>query len=320
MKKGKKICIILLTIIVIWGAIFLTDYIRVKNNKTPIFCIKNPAGVIMDGGTTEYFGLGYKVIDFNRLGGYDEIKIGTWSMKYEDFSSEYKNEALQAVEEQTESVFYATIIEKHGDYLLVSPDENTEERKSIDKISISAKDNNWEVGTRVKVVYDGIIMTTYPGQVNTSKVEELPLDPIEKMYKTIIDEIMSQDDGLNQDAKYISLDVDSFVSSIKINDDPNNLPLSEEQKETLINYCKKYNLNVKGNSMEQLKEQGLFNEELMGIEGILIYASKVEEISQNHAIISMTKYRGGNGAIFPKYELNYKDGQWEIKTLEMAIS
>ena len=43
------------------------DYNRVKNGDNPIFCIRNLAGIIMDGGTIEYFGLGYKIIDFNML-------------------------------------------------------------------------------------------------------------------------------------------------------------------------------------------------------------------------------------------------------------
>ena len=47
-----------------------------------MFCIPNPAGIYLDGGTIEYFGLGYKVIDFNRLSGYDEVKVGTWFMDY----------------------------------------------------------------------------------------------------------------------------------------------------------------------------------------------------------------------------------------------
>ena len=45
----------------------------------------------MDGGTIEYFGLGYKVIDFNMLNGYDEMKIGSWFMKYEDFENEFND-------------------------------------------------------------------------------------------------------------------------------------------------------------------------------------------------------------------------------------
>ena len=44
----------------------------------------------MDGGTIEYFGLGYKVIDFHTLAGFDDIKIGTWLMDYNDFEKEMK--------------------------------------------------------------------------------------------------------------------------------------------------------------------------------------------------------------------------------------
>ena len=44
----------------------------------------------MDGGTIEYFGLGYKVIDFHTIAGFDNIKIGTWFMDYNDFEEEIK--------------------------------------------------------------------------------------------------------------------------------------------------------------------------------------------------------------------------------------
>ena len=44
----------------------------------------------MDDGTIEYFGLGYKVIDFHTLAGFDDIKIGSWFMDYNDFKEEMK--------------------------------------------------------------------------------------------------------------------------------------------------------------------------------------------------------------------------------------
>ena len=92
MKRGIKVVLIILGVIIIFGLIFFAvDYNRVKNKEKPIFCIRNPAGISKDGGTIEYFGLGYKIIDFNRLNGYDEVKIGTWFMKYEDFENEYNN-------------------------------------------------------------------------------------------------------------------------------------------------------------------------------------------------------------------------------------
>lgn len=89
MRKVLKIICIILGIIVVLGIVFFTvDYNRVRNQKKPIFCIQNPAGGIMDGGTIEYFGLGYKVIDFHTIAGFDDIKIGSWFMKYNDFEKE----------------------------------------------------------------------------------------------------------------------------------------------------------------------------------------------------------------------------------------
>lgn len=87
MKKGFKIIGIILGVIVISGIIFfIVDYNRVKKQKNPIFCIET--ATFLDGGTTEYIGVGYKVIDFNKLNGYDEIKIGTWFMNLDDFNDE----------------------------------------------------------------------------------------------------------------------------------------------------------------------------------------------------------------------------------------
>ena len=92
MKKGIKVLLIVIGVIIILGLIFFAvDYSRVQKQEKPIFCIKY--AIANDGGTEEYVGLGYKVIDFNRLNGYDEIKIGSWFMKYEDFENEYNYES-----------------------------------------------------------------------------------------------------------------------------------------------------------------------------------------------------------------------------------
>ena len=91
MKKILKVVGIVLEIMIILGLMFyMVDYNRVKNNARPIFCIKNPAGTLRDGGTVEFFGLGYKVIDFHTIAGFDDIKIGSWSMDYNDFDEEIK--------------------------------------------------------------------------------------------------------------------------------------------------------------------------------------------------------------------------------------
>ena len=118
MKKGLKILFIIIGIIIVLGIVFfVVDYNRVQKQEKPIFCIQNPAGIIKDGGTIEYFGLGYKVIDFHTLAGYDDIKIGSWFMYYNDFDEEMKEyeerfeEELRQNEETIGDVFNAKIKE-----------------------------------------------------------------------------------------------------------------------------------------------------------------------------------------------------------------
>ena len=112
MKIGKKLkfLIIISIVICIMGlTFFIIDYIRVSKQKLPIFAIETTA--FLDGGTTIYTGLGYKVIDFNSVGGYDEIKIGSWNMSIYDFEEERRicekgfyegNEEKNVIEEKKE--------------------------------------------------------------------------------------------------------------------------------------------------------------------------------------------------------------------------
>ena len=85
-KKWLIIGVIIVIAVVIVGVI--TNYIdssRVTTNHEPKFCIKT---ISSDGCKVTYWGLGYKVIKFNRMGGYNKVKIGSWSMQYEDFDNE----------------------------------------------------------------------------------------------------------------------------------------------------------------------------------------------------------------------------------------
>lgn len=180
MKKGLKIIGCVLGIVIILGLIFfVVDYTRVKNGKNPIFCIRNLAGIYMDGGTIEYFGLGYKVIDFHTLAGYDDIKIGSWFMDYNDFEEEMKEyeERFEKEMKNSEYSFCGTITQVEENLFFVEPDENEEIKKSADLIMVEKLkiDTNvkYEIGERIKVTYDGVIMTTYPVQINAIKYERI---------------------------------------------------------------------------------------------------------------------------------------------------
>ena len=189
MKKWLKVIGVIIGIIVILGIVFFAiDYNRVKNQEKPIFCIQNPAGIISDGGTIEYFGLGYKVIDFHTLAGYDDIKIGTWFMNYNDFQEEMKKYEEKFEEEmrKSEYSFIGKVIESSSTYIIVEPNENEDIRKSSDKISISLGENNdvlYEIGTNVKITYDGTIMESYPAQINATKIELKSADNFEIIFQ-----------------------------------------------------------------------------------------------------------------------------------------
>ena len=156
MRKGLKKFFIIIGIIVVLGVVFfVVDYNRVQKQEKPIFCIQNPAGMINDGGTIEYFGLGYKVIDFHTLVGFDDIKIGSWFMDYNDFEEEMKKYEEKFEEEMRKSKhsFLGKVIESSSTYIIVEPNGNEDIRKSSDKISIGLGENNdafYEIGTNVK--------------------------------------------------------------------------------------------------------------------------------------------------------------------------
>ena len=126
---------------------FTVDYNRVKNQKKPIFCIKSPAGGIMDGGTIEYFGLGYKVIDFHTIAGFDDIKIGTWFMDYNDFEEEIK-----AYEKKFEENL-STNKENNSDLenVIMKVDSTTIKPTSVSIIIINNNDNEIGYGEEYKI-------------------------------------------------------------------------------------------------------------------------------------------------------------------------
>ena len=149
MKKLLKVIGIVLGIIVVLGMVFfIVDYNRVQKQEKPIFCIQNPAGIISDGGTIEYFGIGYKVIDFHTLAGYDDIKIGSWFMDYNDFEEEMKEYEMKFEEELSSNENN----NRKPENVTIQVDKNT---ISPESVSIIITDNNveqygWGVEFRVQ--------------------------------------------------------------------------------------------------------------------------------------------------------------------------
>ena len=96
----------------------------------------------------------------------------------EDFKFKVENISSNSVDtinhENNEHSFYGKVVESDASYIIVEPNEDEEERKSADKISIVLGEYNdalYMVGTNVKITYEGTVMTTYPLQVKATKIE-----------------------------------------------------------------------------------------------------------------------------------------------------
>lgn len=209
--------------------------------------------------------------------------------------------------------------------ITIEPLEGEEIRKSTDKIVIYLKEydgNNYEAGTIVKVTYTGEVLKSDPPQVNYTKIEEVKNYTVE-MYKKILDDLINQDSAINKGAKFIAIDFTNFLAYHKDGNDGSSQlrNLSTNEKNQLLDYCKKYNENVIEATMEELKENGYFNEKNMYLQGILITVTNTEKVEFDKAILSLQKYRGGLAAVFPKYELTLVDNDyWNLQILDMAIS
>lgn len=160
-KKLKGILIIVGILVLLALICFCVDYSRVKKQEKPIFCIN--LATYRDGGTKEYYGLGYKVIDFNRIDGYDEMKIGSWLMKYEDIA----NEILFP---QLDSTINAVVVEVHEKGMTVM---DLEDGNRLITVGFTDEGNiGFKQGQEISIRYSGTIMESYPAQLgNVEKIE-----------------------------------------------------------------------------------------------------------------------------------------------------
>ncbi len=272
------------------------------------------------------------IVDLNRMKNDEPVFFSTWGYKY---APSIKKEETKT----NEYTFLGRVIDTLGIYeevswvkdvpgsiqITIEPLEGEEIRKTTDKIVIYLKEydgNNYEAGTIVKVTYTGEVLKSDPPQVNYTKIEEVKNYTVE-MYKKILDDLINQDSAINEGAKFIAIDFTNFLAYHKDGNDGSSQlrNLSTNEKNQLLDYCKKYNENVIEATMEELKEKGYFNEKNMYLQGILITATNTEKVEFDKAILSLQKYRGGLAAVFPKYELTLVDNDyWNLQILDMAIS
>ncbi len=130
-----------------------------------------------DGGSVEYRALLYSITKYHELvtdlegntGFKDGIGIEVLGMQIYNNTEVVINDPAEQ-----ENSFFATVIESKTEYIVVEPREDEEERQASDKFYIGLGKYNdaiYEVGTNLKITYKGAIMTTYPAQINVTKIE-----------------------------------------------------------------------------------------------------------------------------------------------------
>ena len=156
----KRVINLLFIIAVIVIIMVTTDYIRVtKFEYTPVFAIKTLE--LKDGGTTEYMGLGYKVIDYNQIQGRRDIEIGLWNLKRNsdpidisdvDLAIEFTNDEVKAYKKYFKKFLRlkSTLIE-------------SSEKENIITLRYTDEDGKYTLDTICKLV---------PEQTNISSFEK----------------------------------------------------------------------------------------------------------------------------------------------------
>ncbi|MBH1940811.1 DUF3221 domain-containing protein [Mobilitalea sibirica] len=213
--------------------------------------------------------------------------------------------------------FEATIIEAGEKSLLVTPDSESNEYKSSDKISISLSDmeitdkkgNNIETAKlkvldRIKIYYGGEIMESYPAQIRATSIERIGVNVLLDGYLALIDDIYNIDTGLNHDITTIAFDTTQWSN------------ISQTEKELMFTLVQEeYGMEVIEGTFEELAEEGIIDKENLNFEkGILIKISNIEYNEKKKTITcAIEKWRSGLGAIGAEdVKAKYDDGDWDI--------
>ena len=234
------------------------------------------------------------------------------------------NEDNQKDDKASKVTFQAEVIQA-GDDLLVTPDKESNEFKSSDKISVGItelilKGQNGEditqqdlkPGDLLNITYNGMIAESYPAQIQASDIQVVGHNNLIDGYLAMIDNIWNEDSGLNSDIEMITVDTTGWVN------------LSDIEKEIILAGMKTaYGFEITVGTFDELADQGIIDKEKLYFEnGVHIVLSDITYDENAEKITySVSKWRSGRGAIGSNDSTaEYKDGKWIITKGAMWIS
>ena len=156
----KRIINIVFALLLIIIVMITVDYVRVtKYEYTPLFAIKTKE--LKDGGTKEYTGLGYKVIDYNQIQGRRDMEIGLWNLERNSNPIDISDVDLAITFTKDEVKAYNKYYKK---FLRVkSTLKEVNEKKNIITLGYTDEDGKYSID---------IICNLVPEQTNISSFEK----------------------------------------------------------------------------------------------------------------------------------------------------
>lgn len=168
-------------------------------------------------------------------------------------------------------------------------------------------------GMQVEVIYNGIVMETYPGKPAgvlslTVQSEE---DDLVGFYADVVDDLYNVDSGLNEGVTTLAFDL-TKVSN-----------LTEVEKAALVYLlgCR-YGMETATGTYEELYEAGYVDPETHSLQdGLLITIEVTEVTGDNTFTFSAEKWRSGDGAyFFSDCKATCQDGLWQYTVGAEMIS
>ena len=132
---------------------------------------------------------------------------------------------------------------------------------------------------------------------------------------------MAEEVSLNSGIEYLSVDTDSFISYPSDLTSKSSYPrISDEDENKILQYATKYSEDVRKDSVDELKDKGLFDEKTNSFKGMVIYLEKVTKFADSKVEFTLVKYVGNTGALFVDYTLEYDGVEWKITGFNKVIS
>ena len=164
-KLKKRFTIIMVVVLVLGTLIFFDILIASNTNVGPFLAIK--VKTHNDGGTKEYYGLGYKAIKYRVRNGRNTTVVGSWTLKYdpvsrvttmEELAFSFRNNPKDALSKSYKQFFKVTgtidsIDEKNKKVTLLYKDEDGDNYtiKAEFNLSDTSKIKKYKKGELVQI-------------------------------------------------------------------------------------------------------------------------------------------------------------------------